>query len=482
MKERLLKVLIVDDDEDDYIITSHLLSQLPFWEITTEWVSTYDQALLKIDYTHYDLFFFDYLLGNGSGLELTKYVKEKHRGPVILMTGRADEEVAIRALRKGASDYIVKENFNTDSLTRSIRYALEREQVFVDLKRNERLYKTIFNESRDILFIASLDGDIITTNQAFATIIGSDSYIGDRRLNILNILEKGFVREWDKFLKSTEAIRDKEVRFFTLSGERRIALFTAKREYHFDGHVDVHCRLHDITHLRKAEREKLFSEKLAVTGRLVRMLAHEIRNPLMNVNLAAEQLEDDLEEDDKFYTEIIKRNCTRINTLISELVRSSNPADKPLVVSDIHDTINAALAKSNDRTQLKNITVERFFEDKKLLVAQDASTLEIAFLNLIINAIEAMEPKKGLLTIRTLWTPLGVQVKITDNGCGISQEKMEHIFEPYFTGKKNGMGIGLASTMNIVQSHNGRIDLESEVGVGTVFTLTFPLVGNKKRL
>src|SRR5690606_4261588 len=185
-------------------------------------------------------------------------------------------------------------------------------------------------------------------------------------------------------------------------GERRVALFTARKETFSDGKADVHCRLHDVTLRRQSERERLFSEKLAVTGRLVRMLAHEVRNPLTNVSLSAEQLEMELEDEDhKFYTDIIKRNCTRINDLITQLLQSSRPSDIVLIPSSLHVTLEKAIATAEDRLVLKNVSVVKEYDASDLIIGQDSAILEIAFLNLFLNAIEAMEEKKGILTIRT---------------------------------------------------------------------------------
>jgi len=475
MEKRDLKILIVDDDEDDYLLTTDLLKEIAFWEIVTEWCPSYEQALSKLKSNHYDLFFFDYLLGPHTGLELLNKAKEYNSsGPFILMTGKGDEKIAIDALRHGAADYVVKGEIAIDNLARSIRYALERGQVIHALKRSERQYKRIFEESRDILFISSLDGDILTINNSFERVCG---YSKEQILsmNVRDIITDDIEAIWSDLINKDIILKEYEVRFNTNQGERRVALFTARKETFPDGKADIHCRLHDVTLRRQSERERLFSEKLAVTGRLVRMLAHEVRNPLTNVSLSAEQLEMELDnEDQKFYTDIIKRNCTRINDLITQLLQSSRPSDIILVPGSLHATLDRAIITAKDRLVLKNISIVKEYYETDLHIGQDPDTLEIAFLNLFLNAIEAMEEAKGILTIRTRFTPSGIQVKIMDNGSGIGEEKMLHIFEPYFTGKKSGMGIGLASTLNIVQAHLGRIDLESEEGKGTVFTLTFP--------
>jgi signal transduction histidine kinase len=214
---------------------------------------------------------------------------------------------------------------------------------------------------------------------------------------------------------------------------------------------------------------------MAVTGRLVRMLAHEVRNPLTNVNLSAEQLEMELaDEDQKFYTQIIKRNCTRINDLITQLLQPSGSEDIELVENSIHSVLSQAISAALDRVQLKRIQIVNEFANEELALPLDRVSLQMAFLNLITNAIEAMEEDKGVLKIATRSHGELIQVVFADNGSGISEEHMDKIFEPYFTGKNNGMGIGLSTTMSIIHAHHGRIEVQSELGTGTTFTISFP--------
>lgn len=101
--------------------------------------------------------------------------------------------------------------------------------------------------------------------------------------------------------------------------------------------------------------------------------------------------------------------------------------------------------------------------------------LRIAFLNIVINAVEAMEPGKGVLTVSIDRAKDNHIVIIRDNGCGIPEENLSRLFEPYFTSKRNGMGLGLAATLNILQSHKANIDVTSVLKSGTTFSITFPV-------
>ncbi|MCF0049991.1 PAS domain S-box protein [Dyadobacter sp. LJ53] len=472
MNNKLIKVLLVDDDEDDYFLTREYFQELVNWKFDITWCSTFKDAEQHIKDHKYELYLFDYLLGERTGIDLIDLACQfECEEPIILLTGKGDTKIAVEALRLGAADYLIKSELDSEKLERSIRYALERTSVLKALKHSERRYRRIFEESNDFLFISDLAGNIIDLNTSASALTGYSE--DDLRLkNILELLEDA---QSDTFWNNIKdhPIHDREVRLLTKDGEKKYCLFSATLEVD-DDHPYIQGRLHDMTARKQSERERLFSEKMAVTGRLVRMLAHEVRNPLTNVNLSAEQLEMELvDEDQKFYTQIIKRNCNRINDLISQLLQPSSSADIELVKSSVHAVLTQAIGAALDRVQLKRIQIVNQLAEEELALPLDPVSLQMAFLNLITNAIEAMEEDKGILRISTRSQGDSIQVIFTDNGCGISEEHMEKIFEPYFTGKNNGMGIGLSTTMSIIHAHHGRIDVQSELGEGTTFTITF---------
>jgi len=476
-QEKPLHVLLVDDDEDDFILTSACFNDLVEWKFELEWCPTYEKALHSLTHCKHDLYIFDYLLGSKSGLDLIKAaVGLNCQEPIILLTGKGDEKIAVESLSFGAADYLVKSELGSAILERSLRYSLERTKVVKALRQSERRYRRIFEESKDMLFISDLQGRILDANPAASSLAGvaENELLGQQ---VQSLFEAAEINPIWEIIHAQKDLAEQEVRFSSTDGERKIGVLSATIENEHESPY-VQGRLRDATNQKQSERERLFSERLAVTGRLVRMLAHEVRNPLTNVNLSAEQLESELEDEDlRFYTDIIKRNCGRINDLITKLLQSSRPGEFPLIASSLHEALNKTLTSAHDRLKLKRIRVEKHF-DEDIQIKMNADMLEIAILNLITNAIEAMQEGSGILTVTTRNVDHEVQVLVADNGSGISEENMEKVFEPYFTDKKSGMGIGLASTLNIVQTHGGRIDLQSEEGVGTVFTLSFPIVKN----
>lgn len=472
MNSKVISVLLVDDDEDDYFLTREYFGDLKNWRFDITWCSNFAAAQKAIQTKKFDIYLFDYLLGIHTGIQLIEYALGLGcEEPIILLTGKGDANIAVEALRLGATDYLVKSELEAEKLERSIRYALERVSVLKALKNSERRYRRIFEESSDFLFISSLDGKILDFNSAASQLTGYPAEdLKDR--NILELVDIAGLRgRWDSIMGSN--ILDQEVNLSTKDGDRKYCLFSASVE--MDGETEyVQGRIHDMTNRKRAEKEKTFSEKMEVTSRLVRMLAHEVRNPLANVNLSAEQLEMELEdEDQKMYTQIIKRNCTRINDLITQLLQPSNYADLELVQRSINQTIDEAIASALDRVRLKRIRIENQYDAHDFLLPLDTVSMQMAFLNIITNAIEAMEEDRGVLVISSRKIGDTFQIIFTDNGSGISEESIDKIFEPYYTGKSNGMGIGLPTAMSIIHAHHGSIDVESELGVGTTFIISF---------
>lgn len=476
MSESPLRILYVDDDEDDFLLAQACFNDIPNLRHELTWCSSYKKALTYLKRKEHDLYLFDFFLGEYSGIDLIrKAYSYQCEGPIILLTGRNDEAAASQSLRTGATDYLVKSELNAQSLQRSIRYSLERTSFTKAIQQSERRYRKIFEESGDMLFTTDLQGHFLDVNNSTLELSGYNSWqLKELSLPSL-IVSPDFKGVWKKTIANGE-MNNSEVAFKTGSGDKRICIFSATLEKDGNRHY-VQCRLSDITSRRQSERERLFSEKMAVSGRLIRMLAHEVRNPLTNITLSAEQLESEFEDEEmSFYTQIIKRNCGRINELITQLLQSSRPGEVNLGPGDMREVMDEALAAADDRFHLKKIRIEKRYGDDIPQINLDKTSLQLAYLNLINNAIEAVEEGEGVLTVSLLMQSSELKVLIADNGCGISEEVMQQIFEPYFTGKKTGMGVGLATTLSIVHSHGGRIDVQSEAGAGTVFTLSFPLM------
>ncbi len=218
-------------------------------------------------------------------------------------------------------------------------------------------------------------------------------------------------------------------------------------------------------------------EKYVVTGRIARVMAHEVRNPLTNINLACEQLRAEVgTEDSEIFFTMINRNSKRINQLVSDLLAATR-AELSFSEASINDILDASLELALDRIQLNQIKVIKNYDKNICKLPVDIEKIKIAFLNIIVNAVEAMD-ENGILEISTENRDGKCVVKISDNGKGMKKAEVDRLFEPYFTTKEKGTGLGLANSQSIIIGHKGSITAESEFGKGTSFIITFPFGEN----
>lgn len=285
----------------------------------------------------------------------------------------------------------------------------------------------------------------------------------------------------DKFIEGinkTGTLSNYEVRLKDKFGDTKHCTITASvLKVNNLGIVYYQGIVHDITRRKKAEQDLQMAEKLAVSGRMARTLAHEVRNPLTNINLSVEQLAEDIKDENcQTYFEIIKRNSKRINDLVTELMENSKPTEIKLSRIPIQTILDKTVLLARDRAALKNITIETDFSGDNEMLEVDESKLTLAFLNIIINALEAVEETKGVIKITSSCKEKKCLISITDNGYGIDQESIDKIFEPYFTSKANGMGLGLATTHSIIRSHQGSIEVTSQEGKGTTFNINLNII------
>jgi signal transduction histidine kinase len=211
-----------------------------------------------------------------------------------------------------------------------------------------------------------------------------------------------------------------------------------------------------------------------IPAQIASVLAHEVRNPLTNISLAVEMLELYIKDSEaKAYLDIIVRSSIRINILINELLKNQQAEELHTEKYSIHLLIDEVLAMAEDRIRLKNIVVYKEYAVKDCEIALNKREMKIALTNIIINAIDAMIVDQGELKLVTKSDDDKCTLIIEDNGCGISKENLESIFKPYFTNKPGGMGLGLATTCDILRLNNVSVNVESEVGEGTKFILEF---------
>ncbi|MDO9530251.1 MAG: PAS domain S-box protein, partial [Syntrophales bacterium] len=227
----------------------------------------------------------------------------------------------------------------------------------------------------------------------------------------------------------------------------------------------------------KANKDDLVcSERLAFTGRIAASIAHEIRNPLTNIILAIRQLkkEDKIKPEGHDYAEIVERNTNRIEYLITELLNCARPIKLNLQPCDVHLVIKDVLNVHKVRLRTQRIKVSKNLTSNHSILLIDKEQLGRVLLNLIANAIEAMRPG-GNLSITTKKEKGTFVIEVQDNGRGIPEKNLIKIFDPFFSTKKRGAGLGLTTCQNIITSHGGIIEVESAWRKGSTFSVSLPL-------
>jgi PAS domain S-box-containing protein len=234
----------------------------------------------------------------------------------------------------------------------------------------------------------------------------------------------------------------------------------------------------DITDFKELEDRYYESQKLAAVGQLSAGIAHEVRNPLSSIKMSLQILEKRMNPagNDLKRFHIARKEVEHLEKLVSDILVFAKPTEPEMHLADLNMCLEYSLAMAEREVEVKKIKVQTQLDDRVPLVPFDSSMLQQAFLNLYLNAIDAME-ENGTLTIRTrLAEGQGkVMIEIIDTGAGIDETALPHVFNPFFTTKKYGTGLGLSQVKKIVDQHRGAIEVQSRKGEGTQVMVTLPV-------
>jgi PAS domain S-box-containing protein len=259
-------------------------------------------------------------------------------------------------------------------------------------------------------------------------------------------------------------------------GSKRSLLITPRPIEGTDRYVFVQ---RDITEFKDLEKKFYESEKLAAIGQLSAGIAHEVRNPLSSIKMSLQILEKRMqpEGNDLKRFRIAQREVEHLGELVNDVLIYAKPAVPKKEPSDIRRIVENALALVERLVTDKNIRIHTELEDSLPFLQVDSAMLEQAFLNIYRNAVDAMEMDGILRTTarRTGNDPAQLQITVEDNGCGIEASDLPHIFNPFFTKKKYGTGLGMTQVKKIIDLHRGSIEVSSKKAEGTRVMVTFPL-------
>jgi len=229
--------------------------------------------------------------------------------------------------------------------------------------------------------------------------------------------------------------------------------------------------------LRKTEAELVRSEKLAALGQLAAGIAHEIRNPLTSINILIHSLRERLpsENSQQEDLKVIEEEIHRMNEIVDQFLRFAKPAPPFFEKTDVLSIVEETLQLLRPQIEKQRIVVEKEFQALPM-IQMDPEQMKQAMLNLLLNAIQAM-PEGGQLTLKGRNSEDGqwIHLSIQDSGMGISGEDIDKLFDPFFSTKEGGIGLGLSITHRIIDQHHGKIEVETIPGEGTLFTVCLPI-------
>jgi PAS domain S-box-containing protein len=364
------------------------------------------------------------------------------------------------------------------SFSNQIASAIESARLFEQVTMAEQQLENIFESISDMVYFVSKDYEIMNINRAVSLKIGKpqSEIIGKKCYEIFHgknepsmtcphhktvETKKAYIEEFEEpymggtFLTSSSPI-------FDSSGE-------------FIGSVHV---VRDITELNNLRDKLAMSEKMAALGEVAAKVAHEIRNPLVSVGGFAKRLEKKLQGNLKEYAVIIVKEVTRLEGILKEIlgfVKEVRLSREKISINVLVDDVLKLMASDIEERGI--VLVKDYGPSPEIYV--DPNRVKEAILNIISNAIQSITGS-GSVYIRTYTEKHDSVLEIRDTGKGIPREDMVFIFNPFFTTKSSGTGLGLAITHRIIQEHNGRIEVESDVDKGTVFRVYLPIKEDDK--
>ena len=378
-------------------------------------------------------------------------------------------------------------------------------QSFVERLARERSFlETLFNTIEDGVLVANSEGKIIYLNNAVTHLFGYDEVelMGKAIEHLLPDLDWDFLKAMD--MEGSQGLVRRE---FDLSypKPRFIRLYAAPLDGQIEGSTGMALILHDATEVREKTYDVIESERIQALTLLAASVAHELGNPLNALSIHLQLIEREIrklrpssclvnldndhqkiEISDIYsklekYVSVAKGEVGRLDYIVTQFLQSIRPARPNLKKNSLNDIIEETIELLRPELNNRGQSLKLILNEVLPLAFFDAGQIKQSLINLMKNSMQAMSTG-GELIIKTGEAEEGVWISLTDTGCGIPQEKIKQIFEPYYTTKEKGSGLGLMIVQRIVRDHNGRLELTSHGSKGATFRIWLPKEERMPRL
>jgi signal transduction histidine kinase/FixJ family two-component response regulator len=535
-----IRILLVDDDEDEYVLTRHRLAEVADARFALEWAADYETALDDFARRAHDVYLVDYRLGERSGLDLlSEPVVATSERAVILLTGEGSREVDLEAMRRGATSYLAKAEINGRLLERTIRYAVEIERArsaerhaAEQLRRHGEQqaalavlgrYGLVSTDMQAIIeqavqmtangmrieraaFLELLPDDhgLLVRGQiggpegsaaASPTVVARNSWLGAALAAGTPVRfepKANGATTPESFLGATGSGLSVAVR--GAKGPRAVLVVQSREARQFS--VDDERFLEAVAHLlgqyldrsdaleehaRLQERLRR-SEVLSAMGTLVAGVAHETRNPIFAITATLDALESrfGVQVEMVPFFLVLRREVTRLNGLMTDLLEYGRPRSPDVSRSSLDGVVANALEANRILAEQVGVTLVNAVKADLPPVEIDERRLAHALQNLVQNAVQHSSPG-GSVQISADAVPreggTTLRCKVEDAGPGFAEKDLPHVFDPFFTRRSGGTGLGLAIVHRAVEEHGGSIVAANRPEGGAIVTIELPAAG-----
>jgi len=383
----------------------------------------------------------------------------------------------IKWLEGYARKFIYEEH---DSLLVILIDRTQEKKLEIDLLKSEDRIRDLLNATHDAVILCDLEGNMLDLNDTFAR-----RFKRSRKSMLGTNVWKLFPPEITRIRKKNLAELIKTKKMITMSDTRdgMVNLTNIFPMYDSNGNINrIAIFARDITEEIETAKKLRQAEKLAAVGNLAAGIVHQIRNPLGNISFAAQLSlqQENLDKSVKEYLELILNDTEHANKVIRKLTEYSNPKEIVFKPSSILDPINKAISFSGSIREIKKIDLKFKFPEKLPLMNISDYWIEQIMINIINNSIQAIS-ENGVININIeLKNKTEMKILIKDNGCGIFPDIISQVFDPFFSTKNGGVGLGLSMVNKIIELHKGSVSIDSKEGEFTQIKITLPIKKQKK--